>query len=274
MTYRTRLAAIDLDGTLLDDEKRISSENLDAVKEFQKHGGQVTLASGRMHAVMVGYAQEIGLVSEVPLISYNGAMIKTVGGALLEETPVAAPLAIEVVEFCAARRLHLNYYLDDVLYVVELSRWTELYYSRTGSVALPVGDLRRFGGQRPTKLLIIDDAAVCDALQTELTSRYGRRLYITKTDNEYLEFMDPTANKGRALETVARQFSLGREDCIAFGDGHNDVPMLEWAGRSYAMSNGKGDAIRAAHEVVNNELFDGVARGLTATSYEKSEIVL
>jgi Cof subfamily protein (haloacid dehalogenase superfamily) len=262
------LAAIDLDGTLLDEEKRISPENLRAVRSYLAAGGRVALATGRMHSALVKYAQELGLAPDAPMISYNGAMIKTLDEKLIEETPVSADLAVELVTFCADRKLHLNYYLDDTLFVSELSHWTELYRSRTGSVAVPVGDLHRFDGQRPTKLLIIDEASACDALQKELTPRYADKLYITKTDNEYLEFMNPDANKGRALATVAQRLNVPREACLAFGDSYNDVPMLEWAGWSVAMSNGKQEAIHAAQEVVDNDRATAVATVLNRSSYE------
>ena len=206
------------------------------------------IASGRMHEATTRFADVLGL--DGPIISYNGAMVKVVSSnEVWQHVRVPAEPAAEVVEFCALENRHLNFYLDDHLYVAERGRWAELYYRQTGSPMEPVGDLRRLIGREPTKMILIDSPETTDRLLVAFRERFGNRLYITKTNPEYLEFMNPAASKGSALEIVASRLGIAREEVVAFGDGHNDVPMIRWAGLGVAMGSGKPEAIAAADRV-------------------------
>lgn len=254
-----QLIALDLDGTLLTQDKRISPRNQEVVQALARSGVHIVLASGRMHQVTARYASDLDLAEDEPVISYNGAMGRTHAGAPLFEWPVPAEDAGEIVEFCWQNDYHLNFYHADTLYVAHQSKWAELYYSRTGSLPHPIGDLRSLIGKQPTKLILIDTPDITDRLLSEKRRQYGDRLYITKTDDEYLEFMNPTANKAAALAEVARELGVPQDRCMAFGDNYNDIPMLEWAGVGVAMANSRDEVFAHADDTALAADEDGVA---------------
>jgi len=241
---RFRLAAIDLDETLLGADGSISARNAEAVARLDAAGVLCVIASGRMHQATLRFADALAL--DGPVISYNGAMIRhrATGDTWLHVTIPPEPAA-EVVRFCAENGYHLNYYLDDRLYVAEVGRWAEFYRRHTGSKLEPIGDLRTLSGTRPTKMILIDEPAEADRSYTAMRARFADRLYITRTNPEYLEFMEPTCNKGSALEALAGRLGIAREETLAFGDGGNDLPMMRCAGFSVAMGSGK-ESVRAA----------------------------
>ncbi len=248
MPFSYKLAAIDLDETLLGRDHLISARNARAVRAMTELGVLCMVASGRMHEATTRYAEELGLTG--PIISYNGAMVKEVAtGEVWHHVRVPAEPAAEVIDFCAEHGLHLNFYLNDHLYVSERGEWAEFYLRQTGSPMEAIGDLRSLRGQEPTKMILINNPAKTDELLGRFRAQFGERLYITKTNPEYLEFMNPAASKGAALELVARRLGIEQREVIAFGDGHNDIPMIRWAGLGIAMGTGKQEAMTVADRI-------------------------
>ena len=115
-------------------------------------------------------------------------------------------------------------------------------------------------GRAPTKLIIVDSLERTNSLLAPMKAHFGETLYITKTDDEFLEFMNPHVSKAVGLEFTATRLGIDREAVWAFGDSYNDVPMLEWAGRSFAMANGKPEARAAASDAAPDSEDDGVAQ--------------
>ncbi|MCS7309292.1 MAG: Cof-type HAD-IIB family hydrolase [Armatimonadetes bacterium] len=242
------LVAVDLDGTLADEHNRCSPVDLRAMRAVAQLGASVVIASGRMHAATERFWHEAGL--NAPILSYNGAMIKHPrDGLVWFHLTVPAPFADEVVDFCESYGYHLNYYLNDHLYVKEETSWSRLYHQRTGSVVEPVGSLRRFRGQSPTKLILIDTPETTDYLRERFQERFGERLNIIKSNDEYLEFMHPGANKARTLQRLAYLLGVPQERVLAIGDGNNDIPMMRWAGYAVAMGNAKPAVKELAHQI-------------------------
>jgi Cof subfamily protein (haloacid dehalogenase superfamily) len=261
------LCAIDIDGTLVGPDRTISEKNKIAIAEYVRSGGRVILASGRMHSSMLRYCLELELPRDNIVLSYNGAMAMTVGDIKLFEKPVPADLASDIVAYCRDNGLHLNFYYDDHLYVRELNKWSKLYLERTGSVPIAIGDLANLSSKAPSKLLIIDEKVILDPLVAVFKQRFGDKLYITKTDDEYLEFMKAGVDKGTGLRSVCEALGIDQRTSAAFGDSYNDVQMIEWAGQGIAMSNGREAARVAADKIVDNSAWTAV--GDTLESFVK-----
>ena len=252
------LAAIDLDGTLLGSDHAISAGNQAAIRRVIDAGAVIVLASGRQFSTIDSFAQKLGLSSDAPIIAYNGAMIRTHNGKTWFHQPLPAEASAAIVHYCAANGLHLNLYLNDVLYVRDETHWSRMYQERTGTVAQITGDLTRFSGQQPTKLLLIDTCEKTDSLQAHFQAEFGDILTITKTEDEYLEFMAPNVSKGRALAETAKRLGLSADQCAAFGDSYNDISMLEWAGLGVAMENARPELKAVADLIAPLADADGV----------------
>ena len=249
MSFPFKLAAVDLDDTLLGPDKAIGPENAAAIAALRAHGVHVTLASGRRHENMVRFHRRLGLRG--PIVSCNGALVRDAEtDTVLRERLMPPDLAAEVVDAGDRRGVTQNYYhTDGGLYVREQTGWTELYQTRTDSLVTVHGDLHDFAGSRPLKIIWIDTADTIAALYAEYAPRYKGRLYVTTTDPEYLEFMADGVSKAEGVAAVAAKMGIDAAEVIAFGDGNNDVPMLEWAGVGVAMDHAR-PAARAAANVV------------------------
>jgi len=257
-TDRIKLAAIDLDGTLLGSDHTISAGNRAAVRRAVGAEAIIVLASGRQFDTINAFAVHLGLSPDAPIIAYNGAMIRTHGRKTWFYRPLPAAASSRIVDFCALNGYHLNYYLDDVLYVREDREYGRLYQKRTGTVPLVMGNLSLFEGQCPTKLLLIASTEMTNRLLALFQAEFGDALYITKTEDEYLEFMAPNVSKGQALAETARRLGLMPSQCAAFGDSYNDISMLEWAGLGVAMENARLELKAVAGRIAPSADADGV----------------
>jgi Cof subfamily protein (haloacid dehalogenase superfamily) len=253
-----RLAAIDLDETLLDSFHQISERNAAAVRMLAASGVTCVIASGRMYEATTRYARELGL--QAPIICYNGAMVKhTASKEVWLHNRVPAGPSMRIIEFCHSRGHHLNFYLDDHLFVERRSEWADFYLRQTGSPMEAVGSLLPLRGSEPTKMILIDTPEVTDGLLVQFREEFGPSLYITKTNSQYLEFMNPAANKGAALALVAERLGISRAETIAFGDGANDLPMIQWAGLGVSMGSAKPEVLAAADKIAPPYDEDGLA---------------
>src|SRR5579883_3439612 len=114
-----RLLACDMDGTLFRSDLKISQRVREAIREAQRVGVTIVLATGRMPAAAKPFVELLGLNG--PQIYYNGALVQTTEGETLFHIPIDPPVAQQVVRYTRATRMHLNAYVGDTIYVERLS---------------------------------------------------------------------------------------------------------------------------------------------------------
>ena len=248
-TFPYRLAATDLDGTLLGPKKEISQANIAAVADLQKRGTRVVVASGRRHQNSLRYYRQLGF--DGFMISCAGALVKNPDtGETLREVLLPAELAAELVANGQASGYTVVYYHRDHLYIGQRNDLTALYESRVGETAeLFPGNLNDLRGEAALKIVWYGEP---DALRPErqrLEEKYGDKLRVLSTDPENLEYSAPGANQAAALAAVARCYDVPQAATLAFGDGENDAPMLAWAGLGAAVS-GSNKIAQAAADLV------------------------
>lgn len=240
-----RLAAIDLDDTLLSPDKSISAENISAVRALEGLGAMILLASGRRHENMLRFHGMLEL--KTPIVSCQGALAKeTATEEVLYRQCMPPDLAIDVVSEGMARGITQVYYHLDGTYVTVRNRWTELYAERTGTPVRVVPTLREFDGAEPLKVLWVGEPGAMPVLRDEMLLSYHGLAEAVITDPEYLEFMALGVTKSLGVASVAAKYGIPQEQTLAFGDGNNDVTMLEWAGMGVAMDHGRASAKSAA----------------------------
>lgn len=255
-----RLIAIDLDGTLIDHGLTVSPRVKRAIAGAQAQGVTVTLASGRMFAAMVPYAQELNIT--VPLICYQGGLVRhPVTAETTFHLPVPPALAREVVTLARARGIQVNAFADDRLHVESLTPEAEVYMRIARVEATVVPDLAAFLQDNPsTKLVLVNlDESKTDRLVAELTAHFGERLGITKSHPYYTEAIHPKVNKGRAVTQLADVLGVSLEQVMGIGDNLNDLSLVETAGFGVAMGNGDPRVKAAADFVTTSFEEDGVA---------------
>lgn len=239
-----RIAAIDLDGTLLGPDTKISLENRIAITRLAEAGFEVVLASGRHYRSMREYARELPEVEWI--VSSQGAEVGTpdrsivLGRHFLQESDVDALMNAEV-----ARGFSAVYYSSDGVFTAADANEDLAHYAAI-SGHTPVRAERSHIQSMPLqKILWLGKSPLITALRTDdHIASFG--LQGVQTEHSIFEFMPVETTKARALQILADHLGVQAGDVVAFGDGENDIPMFEWAGHSFAMPHGWKNALEKA----------------------------
>jgi Cof subfamily protein (haloacid dehalogenase superfamily) len=223
----------------------------------------VVFASGRMFRAVRPYALEAGI--EDPVVCYQGAVVaEPVSGRWLRHVPIPLELAHETIAALNDEGFGLNCYVDDELYVAEITPEAKRYADFQGLTLHPVGDLLQWLDKPPTKLVVIDEPEVLDGLKQRMVERFDGRLYISTSLPYFLEFASPDVTKAAGLAFVAEHLGFARERTVAFGDGENDIELVEWAGYGVAVENAHDEVKQVADFVCPSVDEEGVALVLEA----------
>jgi Cof subfamily protein (haloacid dehalogenase superfamily) len=223
----------------------------------------VILVTGRMFQSVRPYALEAGL--DDPVVCYQGAaVVEPKSGRWLLHVPIPLELARETIRVLQDEGFGLNCYVNDELYVAGVTPEARRYADFQHLELHPVGDLLAWLEEPPTKLVVIDDPELLDDLEAQMKARFDGRLYISKSLPYFLEFASPEVTKASGLAFVAKQLGFARERTVAFGDGENDVELVEWAGYGIAVENAHPRVKAAADFICPRVDEEGVAQVLEA----------
>lgn len=240
---RFKLAAIDLDGTLLGPDHTISEANTAAVRRLQAAGTQVVLASGRHFNSMHKYVAALPGVQWV--VSCQGGEVADANRAnVLSRQFLPAADAGKILETGRARGFSTVAYtvegvFKDTSSELEMDFYTDLaglrpvLLARNELLARPIFKVIWMG--EPDDL---SHASVADMVTPTVQA--------VRTNKRFMEFMPADVSKGVALDLLAKQLGISPTEAVVFGDGDNDIPMFDWAGTSVAMPRGWPRALERA----------------------------
>lgn len=262
---RFQLIAMDLDGTLNNDEKRITPKTLEALMQAQRQGIRLALASARPSP---GLYKERDILRMTDfggiLMSYNGGrIVDAATGRVLFETAMDTRQTKAVLRQLEA--LPVTPILDDGVqfYVTDPQGYKVDYECQNNRMTCTrVASLADFLSFAPIKILMSVDPEELPHVQRRIAEFLPPSLTVVRTAPFYLEVIPRSINKGQGLLQVCKALGIGAEHTIAFGDAENDIPMLQAAGVGVAMGNA-GQAVKEAANCVtlsNND--DGIAAAL------------
>jgi Cof subfamily protein (haloacid dehalogenase superfamily) len=221
------------------------------------------LVTGRMFQAVRPYALEAGL--DDPVVCYQGAVVaEPVSGRWLRHVPIPLELARETIAAVNEEGFALNCYVDDELYVAEITPEARRYADFQHLELHAVGDLLDWLDQPPTKLVVIEDPEVLDHLKQRMLARFDGRLYISKSLPYFLEFASPDVTKAAGLDFLSERVGFSRGRTMAFGDGENDIELIDWAGYGVAVANAHDRVKEVADFVCPSVDEEGVAQVLEA----------
>jgi Cof subfamily protein (haloacid dehalogenase superfamily) len=247
-----RLVAIDMDGTLLPSfAKQVSERTARALRAAQEAGVTVAIATGRRTAYTTPLVEGLGLRADMPLITSNGAVTRTLGGEAVERCHLKSGVARGL---CAVLRGFgaLVFTFDRVngpdlvlenLELTEgrISLWVEAN-RKSIEVVSPLENAL-VDGEDPIQGMVAGTIAKMRLAEAALKqSPWGEQCESVRTeyparDLSILDLLPKGVSKGWALERLAARLGVDRKETMAIGDNWNDVAMLEWAGQAVLMGN-------------------------------------
>lgn len=263
-----QLLVLDIDGTIAGRSNTIREPVKQAVKAAQAKGIQVAIATGRMYQSALRFYRDLG--ATLPLMVYQGALIKDPAtDTVYRHWTVPRKYAAELLDYFEQpnlrSRVSIHFYINDQLYVREITPDTEAYLSRSTIRAIAVGDLHTTLDQEPTKVLVLsEDIKLIDTLLINLRQQYApSELYLTKSVATFLEATNPLVNKGTAVKYLAEEhLQLQPANVMVVGDNFNDLEMIQYAGIGVAMGNAPDGVKAIANWVAPDVEKDGVAAAI------------
>ena len=251
--------ACDLDRTLIAEDLALRPRTLAAIRAARDAGIHVIVATGRMFRSVRPYLAEAG-ISE-PVICYQGAVVADPRtGEFLRHEPIPLELAREAIAAIEGEGFGLNCYVADELYVASETAEARRYAEFQNIPISVVGPLLDWLEEAPTKLVVIGEPTSLDELERRMKAGFDGRLYIAKSLPYFLEFASPAVTKGSGLAFAAEHLGFAADRTVAFGDGENDLELLEWAGYGVAVGNAHARIIERADFVCPSAEEEGVAQ--------------
>jgi Cof subfamily protein (haloacid dehalogenase superfamily) len=239
-----RLAAVDLDHTLLGPDYQISEENRKAIELLQRHGVQIVLASGRLFQHMIGFHDQLELDTE--LICCNGAIITNRRQEPLQQELVPYQEARRLIDFGLDSGVTVYSYLRDGVYVSSQEHWNRYDQSHVGEVPVFFLDPELNEESEVTKVVYSLPADDVNGFCADIAPFVASGLDCQITGPETVEIVSLGADKALAFARLATYYGYGREQTLAFGDGANDATLLGWAGLGVAMDVSAAITIEAS----------------------------
>lgn len=254
-----KLIALDLDHTLLRDDRSINPKDIEALRAARQRGVGVTIATGRMFAAAKRYAHSLNI--DVPIITYQGSLIRNLlSEEILLHLKLEKCTALRAIQLGVQQQVHVNVYIDDQLLVLEENEISRRYAEYNGVSVVVCPNLDQQLPGQPTKVVYVEyDAQKMHKLRTLVVDRFADSCNITLSLPHLLELGHKMATKARALAYLTDLMGIKPEEVLAVGDGLNDLDMLDFAGIGVAMGNAPLEVQRAADWVTADNNSAGVA---------------
>jgi len=266
MAKDIKLIALDLDGTLLTTDKRLSARNLDALRRASESGIDIVPATGR---IFRGLPQA---VLDWPFLKYailsNGAAVYDVAhDSLLCRAEIPLNQALAIMAWLDGQPVIYDCYMDGQGYMneamwrqIDRYAWSPIVVDYMKSIRTPVPELKSFIQDQSRDIQKIQAFCRDDETQRRLLAGMPfPDIALSSSVPRNVEINHADATKGHALLGLAAHLGLEREQVMAFGDGLNDITMIRAAGVGVAMANAVEEVRQAADIITATNDEDGVA---------------
>lgn len=255
-----KIIAIDVDGTLLNDDHEVSSLTLDVLQKAQELGCCIMLASGRGPQNGLPVMDQLGI--EGWMITHNGAVtVDSKTKEVINRFPFSIEQVRSVIEYAREHRIHFDVCDDFDHFVEGMSDMAAGMYRQFGikPISIPTAD----DWKDPiVKLTLCGEAEQLDRVMEQFGDRFAD-LNVIRSGIQFIDISHGQASKGSALREVCKRYEISRDEVIAFGNYFNDVDMIQFAGLGVAMDNSPKGVKAAADRVAPSNNDNGVAKVLT-----------
>ena len=266
----SKLIAIDMDGTLLNSQNKISNKNILAINKASELGVQVVLCTGRIFTSALYYANALKL--NTPIIACNGAYVAEQDkSTVFYKDPISLKCTKAVIKLAESEGMYYHFYDDSKFYARELTKTVENYYRwnidkdekdrlNINIIDDPLHTVESEKINVYKFVFVEDDGEKLIRFRSKLSQIKGIEVSSSWWNN--MEIMNKGVSKGNALNVLCKKYNIDSKDVMAIGDNENDIPMLKFAGTGVAMGNGEDIVKKVADYVTDTNDADGVANAI------------
>ena len=257
-----KLIALDLDGTLTDDHKNILEETKQKLIELANKGVVIVLASGRPTAGIFKEANELTLDNVGGyLLSFNGARVLDYQtNEVVYEQTLSPEVAHEMYDRAKYFGLSpLTYNPTEIITEDIGDHWIQKESFTTKMNIHHVHDFKSFVDFPVNKVLITGEPAYVATIIDEFKAPYEGKMSIYRSDPYFIECMANGIDKAASLRVLCEKLGIKQEETIAFGDGYNDLSLIEYCGYGVAMANAVDEVKERANYITLSNNDNGIA---------------
>ncbi|MDW5472174.1 Cof-type HAD-IIB family hydrolase [Staphylococcus equorum] len=258
------LICLDLDGTLLNDEKVITQYTKEVLTTLQNQGHKLMIATGRPYRASQIYYHELNM--NTPVVNFNGAFVHHPKDDQFETMH-------ERLDFDLARNIiqSLNDFgvtniIAEVKDYVFLNNYDQKLFDgfSMGTPKIETGDLLTCLNESPTSILVEAEEFMIPRVKQMLTRFYAENIEHRRWGSPFpvIEIVKQGISKARGIDYVKTHLDIDRNHIIAFGDEDNDLEMIKYAKHGIAMENGLDELKHIANEITHSNNNDGIGRYL------------
>lgn len=248
-----KLIACDLDGTLLDNNKEVSTNTINRINNLLNQGLLFVIATGRPFTGTKRYCDLFN--KNMPVILYNGSIVRmSKTNELLFNVSLDKEDAKKIINIINEHQGTYIYWKDEIPFVNRIDDYINDYVkiSKVTPKIDPKGDYDNI-----TKIIWFDENKNLLHFEETLFGDLDKVNHFT-SEAIYLEFVNKRASKEKALESICDYYKIKKEDVITIGDGNNDIGLIKYAGLGVAMDNAKDNVKRAAKFITKSNNDEGV----------------
>ena len=265
-----KMVVTDIDGTIYSEKQGLTDNVKACLQNLIKNGIHVAIATGRTYASAKYVADEIGI--ECPLICYEGGLINTYDGKILDVKYLPQDIARKIVKELRDRNIHMNVYIEDVLYVENDNDYIKAYVGNKGIDYFKVNSFDDLDFSKLNKVLAIDNnPQLIEDLIKELQTKYPE-IYVVKSTDIFCEIANKEATKGNAIKFLANKLGFTEKEVLAIGDQNNDIEMVETAGIGVAMGNGTDEIKAKANYITDTVDNEGFVKAINKFVWGKENV--
>ncbi len=265
-----KMVVTDIDGTIYSEKNGLKNNVKACMQNLIKNGIHVAIATGRTYASAKYVADEIGI--ECPLICYQGGLINTYDGKILDVKYLPQDIARKIVAELRDRNIHMNVYIEDVLYVENDNDYIKAYVGNKGIDYFKVNSFDDLSFSKLNKILAIDNnPQLIEDLIKELQTKYPE-IYVVKSTDIFCEIANKEATKGNAIKFLANKLGFTEKEVLAIGDQNNDIEMVETAGIGVAMGNGTEEIKAKANYITDTVDNEGFVKAINKFVWGKENV--
>ncbi|WP_313538349.1 sugar-phosphatase [Enterococcus sp.] len=271
-----KLIAIDIDGTLLNDDRKITPAVYQALKAAEAQGVRIVLCTGRPLTGVQDLLTELDLFTDNDfVITYNGSLVqKTKDQAIISEFGLSHEDYAFVEMTARQLGVHLHVETQDTMFTAnrDISPYT-VYEAFLVNMPLKYRTPEEMTPDlNIIKMMMIDEPALLDSVIPQLPAALTEQYNVVKSAPFFLEVLNKKAHKGAAVKKLAEHLGIDQSEVMAIGDNENDLTMVEYAGIGVAMANATENVRNMADVITASNEEDGVAKVINEYVLQTKEV--
>jgi hypothetical protein len=254
---------LDVDGTLVGSDKKVSEATKEALLQIQERGKTVAIASGRSISGIRKTASVIGLERFGGyVVAYNGTtVINCKTGECIYNQTIDKEMIRPVWEAAREAKVGITVYDDPTKEMIVGNGVDKYIQADAAACDISIREPRDFVKALDfpvNKFLLSGEPEHMKQVEQQMKDRFGDKLNVFRSDPYYVEILPKFVDKAVAVDKLMKHLEIKKDKVICVGDSFNDLSMLRYAGKGVAMGNAQKEVKEAADYITSSNDEDGI----------------